>query len=61
MRDIGSAPNFTEGPPVSVTLRRLAIVTVSALVATAVQAPAARAEGPEQIVNGTFDSGATAP
>jgi endoglucanase len=46
---------------VSVTFRRLAIVTVSALVATAVQAPAARAEGPEQIVNGTFDSGATAP
>ena len=45
----------------SVTLRRLAFVAAAALVATAVQAPAARADGPEQIVNGTFDSGATAP
>ena len=41
----------------SVTLRRLAFVAAAALVATAVQAPAARADGPEQIVNGTFDTG----
>jgi endoglucanase len=44
-----------------VTIRRLAFVAAAALVVTAVQAPAAQADGPEQIVNGTFDSGATAP
>jgi endoglucanase len=46
---------------VSVSLRRLTLVTAVALAAATVAAPAARADGPEQIVNGTFDSGTTAP